>query len=282
MKVDGYDAYTFAELAPYNLTIPEYPTNDDWEALAQTAAGIALDPDSPKKPTATGAADGTSVISGLTAGLYLLVPHGSDIEDYVTTRTNEAGEEVLVTVARSSEYEYYFSPILVSLPTKEGVNGVDEINTADPTEWLYTGLITLKCEREVRFGDLLITKQLDAFDGSSTGVTFSFYVEAVLDGKVVYSNVEVINFTGPGTLSTLVKDLPVGAVVTVVEAEGLVPGYYLVAADAEPGVISSEEVLEMFFENSYEPTPMHGHSVVNTFEYEEGGWQNVAVYDGAE
>ncbi len=64
-----------------------------------------------------------------------MVARGADITDYIKEVTGADGEKELVTIARSGEYTYTFAPSLVSLPSKEAVDG--EINTANPGDWLY-------------------------------------------------------------------------------------------------------------------------------------------------
>ena len=287
-EVEGYDTYTYTPLAPYNLEIPAEPDSDEWAALAQTAAAIALDAANPATPAAKDVKVDTP-IPDLIPGLYLLVAHGEGLEDYVR-RTPAEGETParVDTLAQSPDYEYSFAPVLVSLPTKNDVNEDGTITTAaEDGDWVYDPTVSLKPTRDRRFGSLTITKTLNpaaAYDAIEP-VTFTFRLDVTQDGAPVAlrgGNLAEIAFSAAGTGSVTVEDIPVGAVVTVTEETTGIAGIYRqISADPAPVTITAEEVLEVTFVNEKVPTPKHGHSIVNTFEYdEESGWTWVPVIDG--
>ena len=206
-----------------------------------------------------------------------MVARGADITDYIKEVTGADGEKELVTIARSGEYTYTFAPSLVSLPSKEAVDG--EINTANPGDWLYDVSVTLKPERDVRYGDLEIVKTLQSYE-TDNPAKFVFQVEAVLNGQNVYSNVETISFTEAGQKSVVIEDLPVGAEVTVKEVyTGAV--YTVVTADTQTAVIPANDVVSVAFTNGYDNTDRDGGVVINQFDYNaDSGWGWMKVTGG--
>lgn len=163
------------------------------------------------------------------------------------------------------------------MPSKEAVDG--EINTANPGDWLYDVSVTLKPERDVRYGDLEIVKTLQSYE-TDDPATFVFQVEAVLNGQNVYSNVVTISFTEAGQKSVVIEDLPVGAEVTVKEVyTGAV--YTVVTADTQTAVIPANDVVSVAFTNGYDNTDRDGGVVINQFDYNaDSGWGWTKVTDG--
>ena len=108
-------------------------------------------------------------ISGLKAGLYLLIAHSVDQEGagdpakYAVAATDETGAATgTATIANSHTYKYTFAPELVSLPTKEA-DEAGVISTDNPGDWIYNASVTLKPSQDVRLGDLEITKTLETY-----------------------------------------------------------------------------------------------------------------------
>lgn len=251
---DGYDTYNYKFLGGYTgLKYSGKPDNAEWTALAKEAAKIALNGDSPVIKDAP--VNKAMNIPG--CGLYLIIARGADIADYVTAEGN--------TIARTPEYTYTFAPSLVSLPSKEAdENG--NINTAGDGEWIYDLSVTLKPERDQRNGSLEIVKTLQTYE-SKDPATFVFEVNAVLDGRLVYSDVVSLSFTQPGQKSKLIENLPVGAVVTVKEIySGAV--YQLVTAEEQTVEILANEVAYAAFTNDYDNSDKGGGAVINQFDYD--------------
>ncbi|HBN55403.1 MAG TPA: hypothetical protein DD414_01375 [Lachnospiraceae bacterium] len=276
-EVAGYDTYTYDFESDYKsleeAALKENITNEEWKALAQDAAKIAV-----------GAEDGTTLtpvlagqelstpIKDLDCGLYLVIARGRNLTEaakYVKYTETEDGKKVLDTIAMFSQYIYTFAPILISLPTKESVDG--SISTANPGDWIYDPTISLKWEADRRFGPLEIVKSLQAQEMSEPA-TFVFSVEAVLDGENVYSDVVTITFTEPGEQVVLIEDkIPVGAEVTVTEVySGAV---YTILNDVSQTVtIAADQVVGVQFINNYSRTEHGGGSVVNHFDHTDAGW----------
>lgn len=228
-----------------------------WEDLAAAAAKVVEAGNVQETATITmqpDAAAGTSTgtAENLPTGLYLVV----------------------VETAKSSEYEYSFSPYLVALPGSEyrqtGSYGTGE------DEWDYDQTVGLKPERTVRYGQVEIVKSLREFNASLGDVTFVFQVTAMRseDGnpaEVVYDNVVSITFSQgePLTKSVVIDHLPAGSVVTVKEVYS--GGSYSIApgtADSAEVTVAADEVTPVQFENVYNDQTISGYGVTNHYTYE--------------
>ena len=175
-------------------------------------------------------------ISGLKAGLYLIIPHGSNEaygtgKEYVSTRTDDADVKKQVTLANSAKFTYTFSSELVSLPNKgPDENGV--INTANAGPWQYDADVdlTLKFGKEERYGQLEIIKNLKNFEDHNEAT-----VKEIYSGKV-----------------------------------------YNVDTDKTGGPITAEQITQVEFTNEYEEHHNGGGSVTNHFIYDgrqnKWGW----------
>lgn len=275
-EMPEYDSYSYTPEEPFEeLTIPDFPENGDWRALSQLAAGIALEEGNDPTVTATG--ETSAVFDELEPGLYLVVARGADIEDYVTTVTDDEENERIATIARSPVYEYTFTPELISLPAKpaddEGV-----INTANDGDWIYDQTATLKSERAERFGDLEITKTLLTYGSRPATFVFRYEYEDA-HGQTV-GDVVSLTFTEPGVERVLVEHLPVNAEVTVTEVY-TGASYRLVSDASQTAVISADELASVAFTNDYISTPRSGHGITNSFVYPDGetGWEWTQMID---
>ena len=107
---DLTDAYADLDLSR-NLDDPE-----ELDALAQEAMEITFADGSTTVPVKEGAKLDVK-IQDLPLGLYLIIPHGSDlsVETYIRTIQTEDGTEKQVSIARTEEYEYHFSPVLLAM-----------------------------------------------------------------------------------------------------------------------------------------------------------------------
>lgn len=291
VKTEGYDAYrlepidAFADLN-VNITVGENYDPQTWKSLAQSAADIIF-PETGAAPdvlkfSAT-RVEGTDFVqaSGLGAGLYLMVPRGKDmtVEEYLI-REDEEGSQSLKTIAYSDSYTFTYEPQLVALPSKAAVDGI--IATSNGGGWIYemTGLQAAESKPTLseRYGVLRIEKELTEYL-SGKPATFVFTVEAVLRGRVVYSNVISLNFTEPGVQSQLIEDkIPVGAQVTVTESYSgatyrRTPGsaevrtFTMTNSDPEDANFGNTAS----FQNTYDGTGRRGSAITNHFEYTDDG-----------
>ena len=297
VEVVGYDTYSWTVNEPYKTALEEAGIQitdkidkDTWRKVADIAAKQAIgevpegtDTMEPKPAAGvTVAATGNvnEKISGLKAGLYLIIPHGSNEaygtgKEYVSTRTDDADVKKQVTLANSAKFTYTFSSELVSLPNKgPDENGV--INTANAGPWQYDADVdlTLKFGKEERYGQLEIIKNLKNFEDHNEA-TFVFEVIATksqTDETVVYHDYVSLVFDkyGEGRKSAIIDKLPVGAYVTVKEIySGKV---YNVDTDKTGGPITAEQITQVEFTNEYEEHHNGGGSVTNHFIYD--GRQN--------
>lgn len=292
---EGWESEQDAEGLNFRYRPREAEENAGWAGLAQEAASLTLKGDAAVPVSAAGEAG--SRITGLEAGLYLIIARGSSLtekEDYVTAIETEEGGEETATVAYSQEYVYSFIPQLVSLPGKEPEAGI--ISTAGAGEWLYdlTGA-ELKPTVGPRYTGLEIVKVLE---GYASPASFVFQVEASQNGRVIYSDVVTLSFDGTSgsTKSILLEDkIPAGADVTVTEVYSGA-GYDLTGVTAGPGageiqegtgyntnpaaamaVITSigperaegEAAARVTFTNSYNGSGNNGGAITNHFEREE-------------
>ncbi len=272
--VGGHDTYTYDFTGDFaSLSISDQPDQDEWKALSQKAAAIAL---KDVEPSVKGAA-AWEAIPDLSCGLYLVIARGGDREDYVVTVENEAGEQSIATVAYSGEYIYTIAPALVSLPGKEADENGDSM-TSGSGEWIYDVETDLKIQRALRYGALEITKRLASYE-TKDPATFVFSVEAKLKDKTVYSDVVSLTFTAPGEKKTLIEKIPVGAQVTVTEVySGAV--YEPTVSAEQTAVIEAEQAANVTFENDYNETHKGGGSVVNRFDYHsDTGWGWTKITD---
>lgn len=281
--VPGYDAFSFVFREGYDsLSVDGEMDSAAWRALAQEAARLALAPGgAPREPDLAGQSLDTE-ISGLTAGLYLVIARGAEMpaEKYVSEIEGEDGETRLVTLAESESYVYTFQPELAVLPWKDAQTGeegsVTAPNTANAGAWITDVKMELKPEREDRYGKLRIVKGLDLYENSEPA-TFVFSVVGVRDGETVYSNVTALTFSQAGLMEAELDRIPVGAQVTVTEVYS--GASYTVVGDlSQTAVITAEEAAQVRFDNTYDGQKRRGHGILNQFRYNEGedgdgGWE---------
>lgn len=258
----SYDTYSF-EVDPAFSALDLSTLDDEtYTRAASNAMNIVLENEAIEPVAGIGMDEKLD----LTNGLYLAVPHGKDLTDY--TKQNMRGETY--TLAQSPTKEYYFSPILFSLPTKENING--EISTGNG-EWIYDSTITLKVEEEPRKGSLEIVKTLDRFDDNGPA-TFVFSIEAYEDESretLVYSNVESIVMNGAGQERVVLENcIPIGATVVVREVYSGA-SYQVVGTDTRTVTIAplDQPAASVAFENDSNDTDHHGSSVNNRYTYDE-------------
>ena len=241
--------------------------NEDGEALVEPAYTIAYG----------GSKSSSDETDPLVRGLYLLVPHGADIEDYV------AGD---VTIARSPVYEYTFEPQLITVPTRVAGDGSSVVMTSDDGAWVYNITVTLKAERAERFGSLMIEKTVDGFDGKPATFVFSL-TEVDETGAAVpggYSNVASVYFNGGTSERTVVTMIPAGIRVAV---EEIYSGARYDDVTEEPlqtvliiadGAVSDETPMaSVSYVNRYNNSGRGGYGIENLFTYEEGEWHLVTT-----
>lgn len=268
----NYDRYTFSFIGPYSgFELSEAPDSDEWGAISQKAAKIAVSYDT---PVTTAPLETT--IGGLASGLYLVIARGEDLTNYVEPYVDDEGNEKIATIALSGSQKISFAPVLVSLPTKEADDD-DRINSANPGEWIYDSTISLKPEMDKRFGAMEIISNLEGYVTGSPA-TFVYDIEAVLNGERVYSDVISETLKGEGTQSTLVEGIPVGAVVTVTEVYSGVC-YELTGSSNQMVVVDNDEVVSVSFTNRPDDSLLRGGGFTDHFWYSEVWHMETILHD---
>jgi hypothetical protein len=274
LREAGEDGYDYELLAPYTgLNVSGVQDAATAEALAQEAMRIAI---RRGRPVITGASpeqridkkdDGTA----LQGGLYLVLARGADQPEYVREVTDDRGNTRLVTVAFSERYEYTLAPELVSLPVRSGDEWIYDLDLElEPGQTLYDLSVSLKPERKPRTGSLEIVKTLRSYHPDEAAF-FVFSVEAVFEGRRVYSDVHGLSFTAAGQDVIVIEDLPIGSEITV---EEIYSGASYKLTSAARQTVTLEGLRgSVEFVNEYEETEKKGNGIINHFEYDaETGW----------
>ena len=117
----------------------------------------------------------------------------------------------------TTNYTYTFKPYLVSLPTNNYYSG----NGASD-DWIYnltgSNAVGLKPEQHVRYGDLVINKEL--VDHNATfgdEATFVFQIDITTLDKKKETRIEELTFSAAGKNSVTITKIPAGSEVVVNE-----------------------------------------------------------------
>lgn len=221
-------------------------TAAEWEEKATLASEIIDGKENAQEDTSCTLTGGTGKVEELSLGMYLV-----------------KAETVL-----SPEYEYSFTPYLISVPNNYWAT------TGDDT-WVYDVTTGLKPGQENRLGSLIIEKQLDSYNATLGPASFVFQVEGEKDYEQVYSNVVSIVFDGAGTKSVQIDELPAGATFTVTEIYSGA-SYTLTTAPSQTAKIIAEgeegSPVSVSFTNTYDERMNGGASIVNHFTNTDGVW----------
>ena len=248
-NVDSYTYQVPAENDPYydllsqltkelnDAEKPESPPAEEavfqqFEPYAQAFAGIVLERRPEIQPSTTKSTlDGQTMISvsGLNAGLYLLIIRGSDLSTkddnsqtgYVKKTEQASGTEgaekttLYTTRVVTEDYEYLYRPQLLTVPTKLDKT-TPQYNTAFG-EWTNELIIYAKPTRESKNGDLKIIKNLKT--AGPDPATFVFEVSWIKQDGNKATKVVAITFDGgqPNAEYILEDTIPIGTKVTVTE-----------------------------------------------------------------
>ena len=303
-NVDSYTYQVPAENDPYydllsqltkelnDAEKPESPPAEEavfqqFEPYAQAFAGIVLERRPEIQPSTTKSTlDGQTMISvsGLNAGLYLLIIRGSDLSTkddnsqtgYVKKTEQASGTEgaekttLYTTRVVTEDYEYLYRPQLLTVPTKLDKT-TPQYNTAFG-EWTNELIIYAKPTREANNGDLKIIKNVS--NPGPDPVDFVFEVTWKDKSNNDVTKVVTMTFKGDTRKEyTLVNTVPIGTEVTVTEVHSGI-GYTAVtgpqtvtiqapaAATAGGETAAVRNVVE--FTNDH-TGPGGGHGILNRF-----------------
>ncbi len=274
IRETGEDSFDYELLPPYTeLDLAREMDTAAAEALAQQAMQIAI---KRGKPVVTAAMPETRIDkrddgAALRGGLYLVLARGADLPEYVREVTDDRGNTRLVTVAFSDTYEYSLSPELVFMPIRAGDEWIFDLDLSlEPGQTLYDTTVALKPERKPRTGSLEILKTLKSYCPPEEAY-FVFSVEAVYEGRTVYSDVHALSFNAAGQKSIIVEDLPIGAEITVTEVYSGA-SYRLVSSGKQTVTLNGLRAAVEFV-NDWDETEKKGHGITNHFEYDaDTGW----------
>ena len=268
VAVPGHDTLRYEAVGAFaGMQLADQSETGTWERLAAEAGRIVKEQQAGLTPAASAPA-GTRMES-LSAGVYVAIAHGTAAGDWFTELKNEDNETVLVSVARSELYEYYFEPELIALPTK-APDESGSASTAGSGEWLYELNPVLKATRAQRLGDLEIVKTLKSYLAPENAL-FIFSVTVTLDGVKSPARVYSLNFTDAGKKSLVIRGIPAGASVEIREIYG--GAVYTAVGDVSKTVtIEADALVSAGFANEYSDTGRSGHGVENHFTLGEDGW----------
>lgn len=230
-------------------------TAEEWEQKAQSASEIVEEAKTQPAAVVT-TSGGEGKASGLDTGMYL----------------------VEALPAQSAYYDYTFSPYLISLPNNYYYGTGND-------DWVYdvTGN-QLKPEQEARMGSLEIDKQLLSYNETAGQATFVFQIDITTLKGETETRQAAMNFTGAGSDSLVIDEIPAGASVNVTEVYSGA-GYELSEGSAatQSTQITADAAVSVSFQNEQDGTPDGGYGVVNHYSIDENGqWQWSQLTDSAQ
>ena len=211
------------------------------------------------EPTTTTLTQGRGTATGLDTGLYLV-----DTPKVITTN-----------------YTYTFTPYLVSLPTNNYYN-----NGQTSDDWIYdltkeyNSAVGLKPEQHVRYGDLVIKKEL--VDHNATfgdKATFVFQIDITTLDEKKETRIEELTFSAAGNDSVTITKIPAGSHVKVTEVYSGASYELASAKSQETDIIANPEKetevefkpAEVSFINKHDGRTNGGYGVKNNFKLDENG-----------
>lgn len=211
------------------------------------------------EPTTTTLTQGRGTATGLDTGLYLV-----DTPKVITPN-----------------YTYTFTPYLVSLPTNNyySGNGASDDWIYDLTKE-YNSAVGLKPEQHVRYGNLVINKELVDHNATfGNNATFVFQIDiTTLDNKKE-TRIEELTFDAAGSHSVTIEKIPAGSHVTVTEVYSGASYELASAKSQKTDIIANPEKksevefrpAEVSFINKHDGRTNGGYGVKNNFKLDENG-----------
>lgn len=209
------------------------------------------------EPTTTTLTQGRGTATGLDTGLYLV-----DIPKVITTN-----------------YTYTFTPYLVSLPTNNyySGNGASDDWIYDLTKE-YNSAVGLKPEQHVRYGNLVINKELVDHNATfGNNATFVFQIDITTLDKKKETRIEELTFSAAGSHSVTIEKIPAGSHVKVTEVYNGASYELASAKSQETDIIANPEKetevefkpAEVSFINKHDGRTNGGYGVKNNFKLDE-------------
>lgn len=229
--------------------------NDAKEMLTDSDGNTVVEP--PKTITLTDKPNDDHTITGLKTGLYLV-----DTPKVITPN-----------------YTYTFTPYLISLPTNNYYNN-DHTND----EWIYnltgSNAVGLKPEQHVRYGDLVIKKELKDHNATfGDKATFVFQIDITTLDEKKETRIEELTFSAAGNDSVTITKIPAGSHVKVTEVYSGASYELASAKSQKTDIIANPEKetevefkpAEVSFINKHDGRTNGGYGVKNNFKLDENG-----------
>lgn len=209
------------------------------------------------EPTTTTLTQGRGTATGLDTGLYLV-----DTPKVITPN-----------------YTYTFTPYLVSLPTNNyySGNGASDDWIYDLTKE-YNSAVGLKPEQHVRYGNLVINKELVDHNATfGNNATFVFQIDITTLDKKTETRIEELTFNAAGSDSVTIEKIPAGSHVKVTEVYSGASYELASAKSQETDIIANPEKetevefrpAEVSFINKHDGRTNGGYGVRNNFKLDE-------------
>ena len=209
------------------------------------------------EPTTTTLTQGRGTATGLNTGLYLV-----DTPKVITPN-----------------YTYTFTPYLVSLPTNNyySGNGASDDWIYDLTKE-YNSAVGLKPEQHVRYGNLVINKELVDHNATfGNNATFVFQIDITTLDKKKETRIEELTFSAAGSHSVTIEKIPAGSHVKVTEVYSGASYELASAKSQETDIIANPEKetevefrpAEVSFINKHDGRTNGGYGVKNNFKLDE-------------
>lgn len=209
------------------------------------------------EPTTTTLTQGRGTATGLDTGLYLV-----DTPKVITPN-----------------YTYTFTPYLVSLPTNNYYSG-----SGASDDWIYdltkeyNSAVGLKPEQHVRYGNLVINKELVDHNATfGNNATFVFQIDITTLDEKKETRIEELTFSAAGNDSVTITKIPAGSHVKVTEVYSGASYELASAKSQETDIIANPEKetevefrpAEVSFINKHDGRTNGGYGVKNNFKLDE-------------
>lgn len=249
---------TFAKLDLSSVSADNLDTAAaTWSERAAEAKKLLKD-DTETTTTVT-LTQGRGTATGLDTGLYLV-----DTPKVITPN-----------------YTYTFTPYLVSLPTNNyySGNGASDDWIYDLTKE-YNSAVGLKPEQHVRYGNLVINKELVDHNATfGNNATFVFQIDITTLDEKKETRIEELTFSAAGNDSVTITKIPAGSHVKVTEVYSGASYELASAKSQETDIIANPEKetevefrpAEVSFINKHDGRTNGGYGVKNNFKLDENG-----------
>lgn len=249
---------TFAKLDLSSVSADNLDTAAaTWSERAAEAKKLLKDDTEPT--TTVTLTQGRGTATGLDTGLYLV-----DTPKVITPN-----------------YTYTFTPYLVSLPTNNyySGNGASDDWIYDLTKE-YNSAVGLKPEQHVRYGNLVINKELVDHNATfGNNATFVFQIDITTLDEKKETRIEELTFSAAGNDSVTITKIPAGSHVKVTEVYSGASYELASAKSQETDIIANPEKetevefkpAEVSFINKHDGRTNGGYGVKNNFKLDENG-----------